>query len=473
MTNVSFDLDREEDLGNLDSMSYLDLPDPEYYPRILFNEQNRNGIASRYGLDPEDIASAEYSNLSFPGFLSRTRLYRVTFRDSEKRNLPLEILLKVAHPGFTNTDISRRHHEELESSMVYQYNQMRFWNAIGLPAPLVFDLSKGEHRGVVHYYLAMEFWDGNTHDLNVLALDQYARNTTSGGKNQQDFVESEKDNIILSSLEAIRRFHVVGTKEARTRRIDVFTPHDVHRYFVEDRGALYFDKYLRLKLEVGASDIEETLHSFCQVLIPLLEPFSVVEKYRYSQGDEYLHHFQYRQHNNGHRVTGIFDADHAMMTRPEYSLAKLLTSHLLDLSLEQELEYVKSTFFSSDAPQGERYLGLGPTRDSMRDYVLISLATRLFDMGKRASHALREDHANARIVTGLTFKPHKTTFPLKEYVPPSVRYPIINDSISVQTRALQDRLDRTERGELGGILHSRDVEHVKGLHNFLARNNLL
>ena len=472
MTNVSFDLENSKGLDTLGSMGHLDLPDPEYYRRVLFSEQNRSEIASRYGIVFEDLASVEYSNLTFGGLLSRTRLHRVAFRDSEKRNLPLELLLKVAHPGFRSTDISRRHHVELGESMNYQYNQMRFWNVIGLPAPLVFDLSEGDHQGVVRYYLAMEFWDGNTHDLNVLALNQYAKDTSQDGRDQQPFVDSEKDKIITSSLEAIGKFHVIGTKEARTRKIQVFTPDNMYRYFVEDRGIPYFDKYLKLKSGSNMGFTEEILDSFCQVLLPFLEPFLMTEKNRYSQGDEYLHHFQYR-HSNGHKVTGIFDADHVMMIRPEYSLAKLLTSHLLDLGFEQELGYVESAFFSPNAPQGERYLGLGSRRDTMKDYVLVSLATRLFDIGKRASHALRDDQVHTRIVTGLTFKPHKIEFPLKEYVPPSVRYPSINDSISVQIRALQDRLTRIEEGEFNDVLYPRDIEHVKCLYSFLTKNSLL
>ena len=161
------------------------------------------------------------------------------------------------------------------------------------------------------------------------------------------------------------------------------------------------------------------------------------------------------------------------MMRPEYSFAKLLTSHLLDLDFNNELTYVESTFFSPNAPQGERYNRLISGKDVIRDYILISLATRLFDIGKRASHALREDYINTRILTGVTFKPQKLEFRLKEYVPPSVKYPSVKDSIAVQTRALQDRLTMIERGEFNDILHPQDRENIKGLQQFLIRNNLL
>ncbi len=475
MTNTSFALGESNHLDTLSSTSYPYLPDIQYYHGVLSNEQNRKEIASRYDIDFEDLTSVEYSNLSFVGLLNRTRLYRVTFRDFEKRNLPLELLLKVAHLGFRTTDISRRHHVELGESMMYQHDQIRFWNAASLPAPLVFDLNCVDHQGVVHYYLAMEFWDGNTHDLNVLALNQYARNTSQDKKNQQLFVDSEKDNIVTSSLGAMRKFHVIGTKEARTKGMHVFVPEDLNRYFIEDRGRLYFERYLKLKSAqgMGLNGVEETLNSFCRILLPILEPLFDTQRNLYSQGDEYLHHFQYRQSSNGHKLTGIFDSDHVMMMRPEYSFAKLLTSHLLDLDFNNELTYVESTFFSPNAPQGERYNRLISGKDVIRDYILISLATRLFDIGKRASHALREDYINTRIVTGVTFKPHKIEFPLKEYVPPSVKYPSVKDSIAVQTRALQDRLTMIERGEFNDILHPQDRENIKGLQQFLIRNNLL
>ena len=322
----------------------------------------------------------------------------------------------------------------------------------------------------------MEYWDGTTHDLNVLALNNYARNTSLSGINHQSFVDSENDAIINSCLDAIRRFHVIGTKEARFRTEQVFVPEDLEQYFVEDRGRLYFDKYLKFKSirGLGINGGEGNLDLFCRVLLPLLEPLFDRQWFLYSQGDEYLHHFQYRQLSNGHRVSGIFDSDHVMMMKPEYSFAKLLTSHLLDLDLGKEIEYVESTFFSpDDAPQGERYNRLISGRGIIRDYILVSLATRLFDIGKRASHALFADQINARFVTGVSFKPHKIEFPLKQFVPPSVNYPTIKDSIAVQTRNLMDRLVRVDQGELDCILHPQDVENIRKLQLFLTQNQLL
>ncbi|MBI4158989.1 hypothetical protein HY500_01890 [Candidatus Woesearchaeota archaeon] len=458
--------------GKTTDLSYL--PDLSYYRRILLtDERNRTALAKR-SLDFDIAVSVEYRDPPLSGLLSRTRLHRVTFRDSESRNLPLEVLLKVAHSGFDVVDTARRHHPELNEAMIYQYDQMRFWNSIGLPAPLVFDLIEEEHKGVPHYYLAMEFWDGVTHDLNALALSQYAKDTV--GKNQEDFVESEKDQIVRSSLETIRLFHVIGTKELRSRGHGLpFVPENLEQYFIEDRGRRYFDRYLRLRLEQGlgsnySEDLNTILGIFCGLLKPLIEPFHDKRALLYSQGDEYLHHLQYRQ-TNGNRITGMFDSDHVMMTRPEYSLAKLLTSHLLNLSLDQELAYVENVFL--DAPQGERYSEVIKTGNIIRDYVLVSLATRLFDIGKRASDALVNDQRNARFVTGVVFRPHKITFPLKEYTPVSARYPTVSESLTTQTKALQERLNKVEQGRLDNALFPKDKEVIKELHYFLDRYSFL
>src|SRR3989344_223245 len=202
MTEPSLILKESRPLNNKGSNNYAYLPGLEYYLGVLCNEQNREEMFSRWGgVSLEDVTSVEYSPLLYGGFSNRTRLYRVTFRDFEKRNLPFELLLKIAHSGFEVVDISKRHHVKLTEAMDYQYDQMRFWNIVGLPAPLVLDLRGEEHRGIDYYYLVMEYWDGTTHDLNVLALNQYARNTLQNGIDQQSFVDSERHKIISSSLE--------------------------------------------------------------------------------------------------------------------------------------------------------------------------------------------------------------------------------------------------------------------------------
>jgi len=484
---------RNGNFGN-GANQFSPLPNLDYYMRIL-NEPGNRGKILRLHPDADfiDLAGIKYTSPPLTGLLSRTALQRVTLFDGNGNDIDFEILLKVTRPGVQVIDTSNRHHQSFVRGMQYQYDHMKFWNSVGILSPIVLDLSSVDHERQTYYYLAMEFWDGMTHDLNVLALEASKSGIMSSHKldpeQKREYaraIDEERSEIVNSSIMAIREFHLLGTQRLPdTPTLDVFIPDDVETYFLQKRGI----HYLRRLLTYGTTlegrmvfqpkyvqkDIEGLLREFSDLFMPLLEPFFMSEKFVYAQGDEYLHHLQFRD-MSGSRETGMFDSDHVMMTRPEYSYAKLLTSHLLNLKLEEEMKFVLSAFFS----RGENY---DPTHfvsanRTLGDYLVVSLITRLLDMGKRASDGLINVPSNARLVSGVSYDNQGIRSSIPEgFIPSSVRYPDVVNSLRTQISSLDDRLGRIGRGEFNDILINRErnnmIRNISALREFLGKCGIL
>ncbi len=446
----------------LDSLGILPvMEDPrsfEFFRRILSSRRNLTLLGRKYqSFDPNEIVSVEYRDPPFKGLVNRNELTRVTFRTESKDTAPLEVLLKTTRHGADEMDISNRHHKQLES-MRYQLAQMMFWDDFSLPTPIVFGLARERpQKGFTNYTLMMEFLDGITFDLHILALNQI-RGFLDGEEVPKQLtydkiaasksaVELEIRSIIKSSLEANTRFHEIKESDIRNHNPSLFSPHDTIKYYLIQRGEHYARRLINyviqaqpfgtIKFKVTETRAEELVEELTQLLKPFIIPFTDLERLCHAHGDEYLHHFQYNG-RNGDRNSVVFDADHTMRTRPEYSHAKILTSFLLDLNIEQEIEYLEGAF-----KHGRYNPNLFGDFDQVtNDYAFISIALRLFDMGKRASNALIDSATDARIVTGVSYRPHKLRLPsdLANRIPPSVKYPDVPNSLAIQGRHLSERL---------------------------------
>lgn len=435
----------------------LAFTEADFFKVLLTSGSNLEKLKRHYpSLDIASIDSVEYKDPPSTGLIERTKLKRITFRGHDGRSLPLELLLKVAEQGtFRKGDIGYRHHKRVMSSMDYQKRQMEFWNSIGLRAPLVFGLM--EHGG--NPLLFMEFLDGNSHDLNVIALKEARRtldtiDLTSDNENKVDShrkaLADEENSIVNSSIDVVRMFHLHGTRELKQLNrlktvLETYQPRDVEEYYLIQRGKHYFGRLLELFAKgkvlddpkFKQEDISRLVAEFSQLLRPFIGPFADLDKLVYAQGDEYLHHLQY-SNRNGERDSVMFDADHVMLTRPEYSYAKLLTSYLLALTYEREYSFLEQAFFP---PHDHGYPSHKNTSKVIRDYSYIAIFNRLCDMGRRASDDIVNSATSVRFARrGFIYNPIKVRFPVSDHIPQLVTYPSVKESILIQREQLADRL---------------------------------
>ena len=473
----------EEYLAELD----LDEQDSKFSPsplpvaelkNILKAGDNLELIEKKYGyFDIDGITGVQYSPYDDASLLRRSVLHRLTLKG--ERPIPLELISKIGVEDEEVIDISNRLHESVRESAIFQYNQMKFWNTAKLPAPLVLGLRHRREEGHDCYYLVMEFWPGPTHDLNLLALRQARKSLDTAGVMQRDLenilnnyraaIDGEVETIVKSAIDAVRTFHLVGTKEIKKPVNERFNkkvmPVNVEEFYLDKRGLHYLKLLTQYLSSAGFSGngrnnkrvgMEELEKRFIDSFRVMLRPFNEKNRLYYAQGDEYFHHSQFLS-RNGERKSGLFDADHVTWTRPEYSHAKMLTSHLLGLSKEDELRYAIYAFFPDD--RNEKYDRRLFTRDGViRDYVLASIKTRFFDIGKRASDGIRNrERSETLCFGGVPFpKMHKLNFPVLPHVPSAVNYPSVPETINLQKRALEDRFNAVENRDAGYGLITED-----------------
>ncbi|MBI2107002.1 hypothetical protein HYT57_03380 [Candidatus Woesearchaeota archaeon] len=475
--------------NGLESTALLYTPSVEYYREILARDYVIEQLARRgYDFNIDDIASEQSADLGIGGTLNRrTHLKKVVLRDAAQNTLPLRIFLKIASEINLGTDASlaNRHHE-LSDSMLYQYEQMRLWNSLGLPTPIVFGLDTVNHQRVTYYQLAMESWDGSTHDLNLLALRELGNRIrgsrkTYGPDEQAAYLrqlDEEKSFIVNSSLNTVRAFHIIGTEGLRNLTklptLGIFCHDDVEEYFLRKRAINYASQFYRYthNMEKDESVPRLFLEKTVASLVHLVEPFRDESRYVYAQGDEYPQHFQFFSGFNGNRLSGIFDADHAMMTIPVYSYAKLLTSSLLNLTFEEELSYLSQVFSFEHPCSGGIYPShlFGNLDMIQRDYVLTSLLTRFFNLGKKAADTYVHPQHHLRYESGISYSPGRTRFPIRDLIPVSVSYPSADYEIETQKKALETRLEIYEPLE---FLNRQDLRAISEFKRYLTNNNLL
>ena len=152
----------------------------------------------------------------------------------------------------------------------------------------------------------------------------------------------------------------------------------------------------------------------------------------------------------------------------------MLTSHLLGLNPAKELIYLMHAFFPEDSP--DKYDRRLFTREQIiKDYALVSLATRFFDIGKKAADTIiNQERLESSWHRGWSYpKMHKVRFPVPEHIPVAVNYPPFNEIIDMQKEMLEDRFGAAERREHGyKFLSTEERDSVLTFRDFLHKIRL-
>ena len=418
---------------------------------------------------------ADFEEMPVPGPLVRSRLHLYTLKGV--RPVPLQLLSKIVFSGGIFYNIDERMNRGLEESVKFQFEQMRFLNACGLPIPLVIGYKSKREDKINCHHLVTEYWPGPTHDLSILALNEAEAllRQSSIPKGEIDIhravIENEKKAIIMSGIDTIRAFHLHGTGETRRPVNEGFLSglpvSDVEDYHLRNRGVYYLKWILHgLNPEREDENDAELYDRFTDTFRRLLKPFEHKGKRYFAQGDEFLHHFKFLR-NNGERGSGLFDFDRNVLTHPAYSYAKLITTYLLKLNLGDEIKFLNYAFFPNNS--NERYdRKIFTAHEVMRDYLLISIASRFYDIGKRFfDKQLNVEREEENSLRGWNFpSEHRIRFPVKRHVPLSVKYPRVDKAIELQKKALMERFNKIE-GESYGLSHD-EMAAVSKFRDFLV-----
>jgi len=247
--------------------------------------------------------------------------------------------------------------------VAYRQKHMDFWNEVALPAPYLIGVARElDTNGDYAVGLITEFWPGVTHDLDVLAIHKRMEQVevlirseftpeSRREKLLEEFgkLEEMRTNIVRSVLSTIDEFAVIGTEALEmhrglwkdTRHTDFeFYKKKVLDYFsVAHDWHCVVDKKLDLK-----GQKRRLRREFAKYMDPIVQAVADQTKFVYAQGDEFLHHFQYRKFTNGSSTklrSGVFDADHACFNRLERSRSKILLSPLLNFNYESVHDLLK------------------------------------------------------------------------------------------------------------------------------------
>lgn len=277
----------------------------------------------------------------------------------------------------------------------YEFKHLKFWHKRLFPTPVPLDLKREVRElkdGTKFRMIGLlsQYWDGLTHDWDVIAINSAIKQKESKiktleespslvgvyKKTKEQLVEEIgelaklKNNIVRSVIRTINEVMVYGTHFTKTdsedKKLPVYDPKDAAQKYYQRKLLSSLEKAIiwRELVEKGNMDPHE-LHKVygldLQDISPELEklvknakreikecfplligPFLDRKRYMYTQGDEFLHHFQhykFKPGNNGSNElvlkSGIFDASRVMKGTPEWSKSKVLLSYLLDLCYDK------------------------------------------------------------------------------------------------------------------------------------------
>lgn len=284
------------------------------------------------------------------------------------RNFLKRLFLQIYYSGMKSQGVFSEsrpaEHEVGESEkineMKYREKHMSFWNEIGLYAPKLWGVEKNVNTETGDFVIGLftEYWPGATHFLDILAIND--RQDTLAQQINDPFVKSnirnqllqesmeldeKKSDIPVSVLRTINDFAVRGTNALKDRNLETRT-----RNFTEylEKSLGFFNSaytwHCTVSQDPGAKKGSLT-RKFRDAFKILLSRVVNPERFIYSQGDEFLHHYQYTREPksaNGEVVSGVFDADRASLRAIERGRAKALLAPYLDLSYESFVNFIET-----------------------------------------------------------------------------------------------------------------------------------
>lgn len=356
-------------MGDLLKSKLLDdLRDRNYYLREL------NGKLTEFGVPVSAITNVQIQNMrdvSSPTLASptaRSELYKVDLIGEHGqllRRLCLQVYYSdMRRSGDFSAPISAVQEADAFDRLgesAYRGKHMSFWNELGLYAPYLFGIKKLIDRDSRKFAIGIltDYLDGATHHLDILAIN--ARREVIDNQLSSPFLTpyikdglEEEDRqlkailkgIPASALRTINDFAVIGTdalkgaKDIETKELgaDEYL-RKVVRYF---NSAYKWHCKVYPNPEASSTEMGRKFRNSMKVL---LSRIVVPERFVYTQGDEFLHHFQYRRvvdrNSKDTLVSVLFDADHARLSPIERARSKALLAPYLDLDYEGFVEYIK------------------------------------------------------------------------------------------------------------------------------------
>jgi len=363
-------------------------------------------------------------------------------RDISTENRDIEILIRK-----NLEDMKLR-----EKKIAYQFEHLEFWEKIGINTPRIFDyvssemlvnnktdievlkklqggeFNESEKSTIVSEALIQDFWPGLSYDLEIITIQnliaskdlqridkftpEYEKIILGG---EVEKLKSELDSIVVSTLESLAKLSILGTYHINTnwKSLHLDTPSNPVKYYGKKLHNFTTSLILwnqinsnSLNLDVLADreeylnvrrDINEKLRDIQDVLDFVLSPFLRKNLFVYTHGDENFSNFQ--EHNinsnvsndNSKRNTGIFDADRVQKTLYSRSIARILSSHLIDLPLDGVMSYFNrhrnhlDNFVNGNTPY-KSIINLGPTPE--KDFLLLYLNELMSSMGRKSLDSL-------------------------------------------------------------------------------------
>ncbi len=356
------------------------LREADYYKINLSKELLSLGVL------PSLIYKADVNPYSTTSPMARSELYTIDL--FAKNGVVKHLFLQVYTSG-SNTSrelaapisaeqavTAKQKSDELE----YRLKHMEMWNSCALPAPTVLhiaNVTSDDYPSLGSDFamgLITTRLDGDsTHDLDLLALkfrkngiedhlkfDRLTSYERSKYEKERNVILQVRDEIINSMLSTRNKFAVVGTcailkpnnqelykLTVDRRRLldhDISTLSDFRLGKLSDYFTSAYSWHCGIKRNENIT-LRKALKMFRKAVLPILKPSLNEERFVYSQGDEFPHHFKHQLHaayDTEELVSYLLDADHACIDRLERSSAKILLPHYQDLSYDEMCKFVIS-----------------------------------------------------------------------------------------------------------------------------------
>lgn len=277
-------------------------------------------------------------------------------RNSILRSLFLQIFSSA------NLHEDAQQYRERRRKIENRERHIQYWNKLEFPTPFLLTVEKRESRdtGDYAYGIISDYWDGNSHDEDLMAINfralMVAHHLSNEFVNPLEKIRLQKEleelkvlkaKIASSVLDTQHEVAVKGTDNiilAGDRLVMGMPTRDFeyYKWKILDNFRFAFKWHCRVdpKPELkGKNRRQELTDRFEEYIVPIVRILADDNKKVYAHGDEFFHNFKYRS-ILGKRRSGMFDSDHACMNRLELSRAKTLLSPLLDADYESIDRYL-------------------------------------------------------------------------------------------------------------------------------------
>lgn len=328
------------------------LLEPKFYTETISVELTRAG----FRLNQIDPNRPPKTKREFTGGIYDNSILRVIEPLDSNGTSVFELLAKILHPS-KRIIIDTLDHSNLESRAKYEFTHLKLWNELGIPSPKAITLFSDESNGLQIHIILMKYLKAPFHDLDIIAinakLNEY--NEVLNALNNKDNdngkkrtiktyiedLEKEKEKVIKSILKTQIETELLGTHFLNYGRSKA-KKFPINIYSLEDqlKSAIYCAKEFKLKndkdtgkVHPQAKDLnpntgESIGTDYNTSFAALMEILFDKIFFRYTQGDEFLHHYAFDE-VDGKLASLVVDANLTQIVDPMCGVMKTLTSPLL------------------------------------------------------------------------------------------------------------------------------------------------